>query len=414
LGLDKRVVLGVAGSVAAYKAALLARELVRQGCTVRTILTEAAQHFVRPELFAALTGEPALAALFPEGTAAQGGGAEHVAWAAWAEVGVLAPATADLLARLAAGCADDLLTAWALAFPGPLVVAPAMHPAMWAHPAVQRNVQRLRGDGAQVLAPGYGPLAAGEGEGWGRLPEIGEIVAAVAAALQGRPRRWSPQQSADPAPLRGRGVVVTAGPTREPIDPVRFLSNPSSGRMGYAVAEAARDMGAAVTLVSGPVTLSPPAGVRLVQVTTALEMRDAVLAAVPTADLVVFAAAVSDWRPTAVSPTKWKRAAVSAPCLELVANPDISAEVAALGGARVLVGFAAEAGAGVEEAERKLRAKGLHLVAYNDVQEPGAGFGSETNRVVLVDREGGREEIGPAGKRAVAERILIRAAALLP
>jgi phosphopantothenoylcysteine decarboxylase/phosphopantothenate--cysteine ligase len=396
----RRVVLGVCGSVAAYKAAFLARELGRRGVAVRTILTAAARRFVAPTLFEALTGEPCATALFPEPGEVP---ADHVAWAAWAEAGVVAPATADLLGKLAAGLADDLLTAWLLAFPGPVVLAPAMNHRMWAHPAVARSVARLRADGYRFVGPEFGPLAAGEGEGWGRLAEPAAVAEAVLGVLEG-PRGGA---------LAGRHVVVTAGPTREPLDPVRFLSNPSTGRMGFALAEAARDMGARVTLVTGPVALPPPEGVRVVPVVTALEMRDRVLEAVADADLCVFAAAVSDWRPEEVAPTKLKRGD-GALVLRLVPNPDVSAEVGRQKGRRVLVGFAAEAGAGLAEAERKLRAKGLDLIAFNDVREPGAGFGAESNHVVLLDREGGREEIGPAPKRVVAERILVRAAALLP
>ncbi len=402
--------------MAAYKSAALARELVRRGCAVRTMLTAAAQHFVTPALFAALTGEAAATALFPvrQGDATPPP-TDHVAWAAWAEAAVIAPATADLLGRMAGGLADDLLTTWLLAFPGPVVAAPAMNRHMWSHPAVQRNVARLRADGVRVLQPGFGALAAGEGEGWGRLPDAADVVSALEDVFAAGPPRPRPELPPPCPPLlRERAVVVTAGPTREPIDPVRFISNPSSGRMGYAFAEAARDMGGRVLLVSGPVALPPPAGVDVVSVTTALQMRDAVLAAAPTADLVVFAAAVADSRPAEPSATKLKKGQALEGTLSLVRNPDISAEVGAMGGRRVLVGFAAEAGAGVEEAERKLRAKGLQLVAFNDVREAGAGFGAETNRVVLVDRDGGREEIGPASKRAVAERILARAATLLP
>lgn len=397
----RRVVLGVGGSVAAYKAAEVARELLRRGAEVRVILTAAAGRFVGPALFAALTGEPPATDLFAPGTP------DHIALAAWAEAAVVAPATADLLGKAAAGIADDYLTTWLLAFPGPVLIAPAMNRHMWSHPAVRRAVATLGADGATLLAPAHGALAAAsEGQGWGRLPEPPAIVDALERMLgQGAPRR------AELAPprvdLAGRRVVVTAGPTREALDPVRFLSNPSSGRMGYALAEAAAARGAVVTLISGPVSLPAPSGVTLLSVETTLQMRDAVLQALAGADVLIAAAAPADWRPAEVSPTKVKKAASGTEqLLRLVANPDILAEVGARTGHPVLLGFAAEAGAGPEEAERKLRAKNLDLIAYNDVREPGAGFGAETNRVLLLDRTGGREEIGPLPKREVADRLL--------
>jgi phosphopantothenoylcysteine decarboxylase/phosphopantothenate--cysteine ligase len=330
---------------------------------------------------------------------------------------VVAPATADLLAKAAAGIADDYLTTWLLAFPGPVLFAPAMNRHMWSHPAVQRNVRQLQADGARVLTPGYGPLGAvGEGEGWGRLPEPEAIADELARLFAGGgPARRRELPPPRPRTLTGRRVVVTAGPTREPLDPVRFFSNPSTGKMGFALAEAARDRGAEVLLVSGPVALPDPPGLTVRRVTTALEMYTAVLQALEAtggADVVVGAAAVADWRPAEVSAVKRKRG--SEPLVvQLVPNPDILAEVRARGLGRVLVGFAAEAGAGPEEALRKLRAKGLDLIAFNDVRQPDAGFGADTNRVVLVDRHGQQEETGLVSKREVAERILDRVEALL-
>lgn len=408
----RRVVLGVGGSVSAYKAAELARALVRGGARVRTLLTVAACRFIRPTLMAALTGEPAASVLF----AAEGDrpAVDHVAWAEWAEVGIVAPATADLLAKLAAGLADDLLTTWLLAFPGPVVLAPAMNRHMWSHPAVRRNLEALRADGHTLVAPGYGSLAAGEGDGWGRLAEPDAILEALTAVFAAGASRRPPLAPPLAAVLAGRTVVVTAGPTREYLDPVRFLSNPSSGRMGYALAEVARDMGATVTLITGPVTLAPPPRVKVVRVVSAMEMRTAALTAAAGADVVLFAAAVSDWRPAETATSKQKKGEAQEQVLRLLRNPDISAEAGAARLAPVMVGFAAEAGAGVDEAERKLVAKQLDLVAFNDVREAGAGFAGEDNHVVLVDRAGAREEIGPAGKREVAARILARAAALLP
>ena len=405
----RRIVLGIGGSVAAYKAAHLTRELLRRGAEVRVVLTAAAQHFVGPALFAALTGQPVATDLFAPGAP------EHVALAAWAELAVVAPATADLLAKAAAGMADDYLSTWLLAFPGPVLFAPAMNRHMWSHPAVRRNLQTLAADGAHILSPRHGALGArGEGEGWGRLPEPTDIADAVAAlCAQGPPARRA-ELPPPPSDLAGLRVVVTAGPTREPLDPTRYLSNPSTGKMGYAVAEAARDRGAAVVLVSGPVSLPVPAGVRVVAVMTAVEMRDAVLAEAAGADVLVAAAAVADFRPAAFSPTKMKKSGEGAVTeVRLLPNPDIVSEVGDRGFCRVRVGFAAEAGAGPEEALRKLRAKHLHLIAYNDVRGPGAGFAHDTNRVVLVDGDGGQEDTGLVSKREVAERILDRVAAML-
>jgi len=405
----RRIVLGVGGSVAAYKAAHLTRELLGRGAEVRVILTAAAEHFVGAALFAALTGQPVAGDLFAPGAP------EHVALAAWAEVGVVAPATADLLGKAAAGLADDYLTTWLLAFAGPVLLVPAMNRHMWSHPAVQRNLATLEGLGARLLPPAHGAMGApGEGAGWGRLPEPPDIADAVAGLLRaGTPPRRPELPPPGGDGLRGRQVVVSAGPTREPLDPFRFLSNPSSGRMGYAVAAAARERGAAVTLVAGPVNLPDLPGVRLVRVETALQMRAAVLEAVAGADAFVGAAAVSDFRPAEVSPVKLKRGPATERVLQLVANPDIIAEVGRGGLCRVVVGFAAEAGAGPEEAERKLVEKGLHLVVYNDVRQAGAGFAVDTNRAVLIDRAGRREDTGLISKRGLAERILDRVEALL-
>ena len=395
----RRVVLGVGGSIAAYKAAVIVRLLLAAGVQVRVVLTQAATRFVGPALFAGLTGQPVATDLF------EAGAMDHIALAQWAEAGVVAPATADLLARAAAGLGDDYLTTWLLAFDGPLLFAPAMNHRMWAQPAIRRAVATLEQDGRRLVGPTYGPLGApGEGEGQGRLAEPEAIVAALWALLA--PRRGSR--------LAGKRVVVTAGPTREPLDPVRFLSNRSSGRMGLALAEAARDRGAQVTVVRGPVGLADPAGVRVVAVGTALEMQAAVRVEAAGAAAVFAAAAVSDWRARAVDSVKWKRGGAATLTVELVANPDILAELGQDPQGRVLVGFAAEAGADLQEARRKLQAKGLDLIVYNDVRQPDAGFEVETNRVTILHRDGEVAEVGPLPKRAVAEAVVDAAERWLP
>jgi phosphopantothenoylcysteine decarboxylase/phosphopantothenate--cysteine ligase len=408
----RRVVVGVGGSIAAYRAAELVRELLRRGAEVRCILTEAGARFIGPALLAACSGQPVATDLFAPGAP------EHVALAAWAEAAVVAPATADVLGRAAAGLGDDYLATWLLAFPGPVLFCPAMNRHMWSHPAVRRNIETLRAAGARVLEPGFGALGArGEGEGWGRLREPAEIADALGSLLAGgAPDRRAELPPPRPRSLEGRRVVVTAGPTREMLDPFRFLSNPSSARMGYAVAEAARDRGAAVVLVSGPAALPAPAGVTLRAVTTALEMHAAVMeATAEPAAIAVGAAAVADFRPAEVSPVKIKRphAEGAEAVLRLVANPDIIAAVGRGRRAAVVVGFSAEAGLGPEEAERKLHAKRLDLCVWNDVREADSGFGAESERAVLVDAAGGREDLGLLPKRALAERILDRAEALL-
>ncbi len=395
----RRIVLGVGGSIAAYKAAVVVRLLLGAGAQVRVVLTEAATRFVGAALFAGLTGEPVATDLFAPGVI------DHIALARWAEAGLVAPATADLLARAATGLGDDYLTTWLLAFAGPVLFAPAMNHRMWEQPAIRRAVATLEADGRHFVGPTHGPLGApGEGQGHGRLAEPEAIAAALEFLL-------TPRQGSR---FAGRRAVVTAGPTREPLDPVRFLSNRSSGRMGFALAEALRDRGARVTVVRGPVALPDPHGVRVVAVGTALEMQAAVQAEAKGAAAVFAAAAVSDWRGRAVHPVKWKRGGTATLTVELVANPDILAELGRDPQGRVLVGFAAEAGADLDEARRKLQAKGLDLIVYNDVREPGAGFEVETNRVTILHRDGAVAEVGPLHKRSVAEAIVDAAERWLP
>ena len=392
-----RVLLGVTGGIAAYKAALLARMLTGDGAVVDPVLTGGARRFVGEATFEGLTGRHVRADVWEDVP-----GENHVAAGRAADLAIVYPATANTLARLAAGLADDLLTTTLLAATCPLVVAPAMHSEMWQHPATRDNVEVLRGRGVHVLGPDEGRLMGGDA-GPGRLvePELALATLRDLAAGGG--------VSQD---LDGCRVLVTAGGTREPLDPVRFLGNRSSGRMGYALAAAAAQRGATVTLVSAPTALHTPPGVRRVEVTTALEMRDAVLAEVDDADLVVKCAAVADFRPASSAATKLKKVPDdpdAAPQIALARNPDILAELGARRGRAqrpVLVGFAAETDDVEANARAKLARKGADLLVVNDVSADDAGFEVETNRVVLLDRDGGREELGLAPKSKIADRVL--------
>jgi phosphopantothenoylcysteine decarboxylase/phosphopantothenate--cysteine ligase len=392
---DRELILAVTGSIAAYKAAYLLRELRRAEASVTVVMTAHAREFVAPLTFRTLSGRPVLTDLFdPQEPAA----VEHVALAERADLTVVAPATAHALARAALGLADDFLGTLLLAVRGPVLYAPAMDGGMWEHPAVQAHVETLRARGATVLEPGHGELASGL-RGQGRFPEIPEIVEAVVRLLW--PRR----------DLAGDHVLVTAGPTREALDPVRYLTNRSSGRMGYAIAAQAARRGARVTLVTGPTHLPPPAGIRVIPVQTALEMRDAVLHAVDAATVVIKAAAVADYRPgrTAAEKIPSKQDALR---LDLVPTPDILRDLGARKGARFLVGFAAETHDLREHARAKLVAKGVDLIVANDVSRSDIGFDATDNEVVLLDRWGGVVTLPRRTKVEVADLILDRIQAL--
>jgi phosphopantothenoylcysteine decarboxylase/phosphopantothenate--cysteine ligase len=387
-----RVLLGVSGGIAAYKSPLLARLLLRAGASVDPVLTRGATHFVGAATFEGITGRSVRAEVWDDIEQET-----HVALGRAADLAVVYPATAHTLAKLAHGLADDLLTTTLLAATCPLLVVPAMHGEMWQHPATQRNVELLRSRGVHVLGPVDGPLMGGD-SGPGRVAEPDDAVAAIIAIHAG----------ASAHDLAGRHVVVTAGGTREPIDPVRFIGNRSSGRMGFAVAAAAARRGARVTLVAGPTELPTPAGVDRVDITTALELRDAVVEVASDADVVVKAAAVADFRPTATSTAKLKKDA-GVPSIELTPNPDVLAELCAARGegrSPVLVGFAAETDAELDQARAKLARKGADLLVLNDVSSPGAGFEVDTNRVTILDRDGGRVDVDLAPKDVVADRIL--------
>lgn len=387
---DRTVVLGVGGGIAAYKACEVARLVVRHGGRVRVAMTLAATRFVTPLTFQALSGSPVLVDLFePEAERTYG----HLGLARQADLLLVAPATADLIARLRAGLGDDAVTTTALAVTCPVLLAPAMNTRMWANAVVQENVAALKARGWQVVGPGSGELADGD-VGEGRLAEPEEIAEAAARLL-------------GPRDLGGRKVLVTAGPTREPIDPVRFVSNPSSGKMGFAAARAAARRGAEVLLVTGPVDLPDPQGVRVVRVGTAEEMARAVLAEADGQDLFVAAAAVSDYRPRSPSPRKLKKGEGEESLL-LARTPDILAALGErLGGAPhgpVLVGFAAETEDVVANAREKLKRKRCDLVVANAVGRAGSGFGADRNRVTIV----GRTELAEiqGSKEAVADAVL--------
>ncbi len=385
-----RVLLGVSGGIAAYKAAELVRRLRDAGAEVRVVLTENAARFVTALTFQALSGHPVRTSLWDESAEAAMG---HIELARWADEILVAPASADLLARLAHGHADDLLSTLVLASAAPVSVAPAMNRQMWAHAATRANLEILESRGVRVFGPASGNQACGE-TGEGRLLEVDDLVARLAATR-------------GPRLLDGVRVLVSAGPTYEDIDPVRYIGNRSSGRMGFAIAEAAVAVGAVVTLVAGPVALSTPAGVKRVDVRSARSMRDAVLDAVPANDVFISAAAVGDYRPAQASPSKLKKSGQSR-TLELVQNPDILAEIGQLGSRPLLVGFAAETDDLERHAREKLERKGLDLIAANRVGEQ-LGFERSDNALLLL-WPNGREELVQADKRVLAAALLARVA----
>ena len=396
-----RVAVGVAGGVAAYKAAELVRRLQQEGLEVEVVMTRAACEFVAPLTFAALTGRKVITQMFGAGETAPANvesAIEHIAVAQRIDALVIAPATADVLARMAAGLADDFLTTLCLATKAHIVVAPSMNVNMWEHPATQENLSRLRARGVRVVEPGEGYLACGM-TGAGRLAEVEDITRAVCESLGLR------------KDLAGETLLITAGPTREELDPVRYLTNRSSGKMGYALAETAVLRGARVILVSGPVALEPPQNVEFLPVRTAEEMRQAVLQRLPQASGVLMAAAVADYRPARRAPQKIKRGAASL-TLELEPTPDILAEVTAEKRERIVVGFAAETTALEESARGKLARKNADLIVANDVTREGAGFDVETNIATLFRRDGSAVELPQMSKRELASRILDEVAAL--
>jgi phosphopantothenoylcysteine decarboxylase/phosphopantothenate--cysteine ligase len=387
------VVLGVGGGIAAYKSAELARSLMERGMRVQVVMTDAAREFITPLTFASLTGHKVITGLFASGSSDEtlSSAVEHIAVAQDNQVLVIAPATADLMARLAHGLADDFLTTMYLAFTGHVVLAPAMNNNMWTHPATQENLAVLRKRGHIIVEPEEGLLACGT-TGPGRLAEPERIADVVAGLSFG---------SHD---LEGETVLITAGPTQEPLDPVRFISNRSSGKMGYALAEAAAQRGAQVILVSGPVQLSEPHGVRVVHVRTALEMHDAVIAHLSESSIIVKAAAVADYHLAQVPRHKIKKTAMRM-SLDLDPTLDILAELGRKKGDRLLIGFAAETQNLIESARQKLESKNCDMVVANLVNQEATGFEADENEVVLVLSTGETIPLSRAPKREIADRI---------
>jgi phosphopantothenoylcysteine decarboxylase/phosphopantothenate--cysteine ligase len=386
-----RILLGVTGGIASYKSAWLARLFTKAGAAVDVVLTRAATEFIGAITFEALTGRPVHTGLFDPGRAL-----DHIALARAADAIVVAPATADFLARAATGQADDLLTATLLATDAPVLLVPAMNDHMWAHAQTQANVEHLRELGYSILEPEAGELAAGEGSGPGRMPEPETIFSHASRVLE---------RGAD---LTGQRIVVTAGPTREPVDPVRFISNRSSGRMGVALAHAAWSRGATVTLIAGPLEVPVPPGPSVARVETTEEMARAVEAELPSADVLIMSAAPADFRAANPAPSKIKKDG-STRSLELAPTTDIlSATRAVRRPGAVVVGFALETDDAVAGGRAKLGAKDLDLVVVNSAREPGAGFGTETNRVTLLARDGREEPLPLMSKLDVAHAILDR------
>jgi len=385
----RHVVLGVSGGIACYKSCILARRLTEAGARVDVVLTRSAAEFVRPVTFEALTGRPVLSSLWERDRALA-----HIRLAEGADLLIVAPATAQLLARAAQGMADDILTTILLARTGPVLAAPAMNDVMYAQDATGRNIAALAAHGWSFVGPEVGPLAEGPSERPGRMSEPETILAHAARVLGSGGR------------LAGRTVVVTAGPTREPIDPVRVVTNRSSGKMGYRLAEAAWERAADVVLVSGPVTLQPPVGVRLRSVETTHELGQAVGEELARADVLIMAAAPADFRPSRPSEAKRPRTE-GALAIPMEPTSDIlRATINARKPGSVIVGFALETGDAIPKARAKLEGKALDLIVVNDALEPGAGFDVDTNRVAILDREGNARVVPLASKREVAEAIL--------
>lgn len=386
----KRIVLGVTGGIAAYKSAELTREFVKKGADVRVIMTRSAEEFITPLTMKTLSGNPVYDDIF---FVSKEGDIAHINLAQTADIIVIAPATANIIGKIASGIADDLLSTTVTASKAPVLICPAMNATMYENSIVMSNMERLSQVGYYFTEAAYGELAC-KTEGAGRLPPLEDIVEKVESILTGKD-------------LAGEKIVVTAGPTREPIDPVRYISNYSSGKMGYALSICARRRGAAVTLVSGPTSLDIPADIKFIGVSSAQEMRDAVMKEIENATVIIKAAAVADYRPKSVSESKIKKGG-GKKSISLERTPDIISEIGNMKGDRILVGFAMETEDIIVNARRKLEDKKMDLVVANDLSEEGSGFQYDTNRVKIIDREGNIEELPLMDKMEVADRILHR------
>ena len=386
----KNVLLGMTGGIAAYKTGELIRECIRRGANVKVIMTDHAREFMTPMTVQTLSRNPVFTDMF---SLIKDYDIAHISLAEYADIAVIAPATANVIGKIASGIADDLLTTVIMATKAPVLICPAMNVHMYENPIVQENIAKLGTLGYHFVAPGYGELAC-KVTGPGRLAEVPEIMEAIETTLTEKD-------------LAGEQILVTAGPTREPFDPVRFISNHSSGKMGYALAAMAGRRGAQVTLISGPSTLPQPVGVRFISVGTAVEMRDTVMANLERATVVIKAAAVADYRPAEVSPQKIKKK--EGPLtIKLVRNSDIISEVGKQKGSRILVGFAMESENLIENAKGKLLAKNMDLIIANDLTQAGAGFQTDTNIIKILDRDGGIEELPIMDKTEAADHILDR------
>jgi phosphopantothenoylcysteine decarboxylase/phosphopantothenate--cysteine ligase len=392
---NKTIILGVTGGIAAYKAADLASKLAQAGATVRVVMTKAAREFIQPMTFEALTGYPVVTEMFgPEASS----GITHINLADNADIVLIAPATANVIAKIAGGIADDMLTCVVLATKAPVVVSPAMHNNMYISPVTQENIEKLKKRGFYIIPAAHGRLASGA-IGYGRLPDVNEIMGHIQTVLG---------KNGD---LAGKRIVVTAGGTQEDIDPVRFISNRSSGKMGYAVAEAARDRGAQVTLITAPTALPDPVGVGMVKIKSIVQMRDEVVKATRTTDVLIMAAAGADFIPKSTATQKIKKSDAGL-TLEMVKAPDVLSTIK--DGKFIKVGFKAETQNLVSNAKEKLYKTNLDLIVANDVTLEGSGFGTDTNKVVIINRKGEQEDLPMMTKREVADKILDRVVKLMP
>jgi len=389
----KTIILGVTGSIAAYKAVDIAGQLARSDATVNVIMTEAAAEFVAPLTFQTIARRPVITEMFELDSESK---IQHISLAEAADVIVIAPATANIIAKLAAGIADDMLCCIVLASKAPVIIAPAMDASMYENPVTQDNLSKLRARNFVTIGPVSGRLASGK-QGLGRLADTKDIMDTIRQVL-GRNED-----------LAGKHIVVTAGGTQEPIDPVRYITNRSSGKMGYALAEAARDRGAKVTLITAPTSLTTPAGIEIVDVATAQEMYQATKDAISQADALIMAAAVADFRPTQTAKDKIKKGRDRL-TLEFERTPDI---LRSIKGDFIKVGFAAESSNLVENAEQKLQQKQLDLIVANDITASDSGFGTDNNRVTIIDREGKIDSLPLLPKREIADKILDKVAKLL-